>query len=255
MKKFAPDMFVLAALGILFVLVREFSSVPLDHVSCLETDLPHELGGWVGRDVFFCHNEMCLRELETETPDMSCPYCGQPLVKGWSLAEKRQLPPDTWLARRKYRNAEGAEVTVTLVLSGMEQVSLHRPQMCLAGQGFDMAGEKTVRFGGNGRESLDIRLLEIHRRSQMPYGSRMEWSGYYAYWFTDGRHVTPYHLVRMFYAASDRIFAGKAPRWAYVAISGSVGDEGRIPEETVGEIALLLHRYLLRAGAGCEDGR
>ncbi len=241
------DLLVLLLLAGTGAFVRGCSSVPVEESRFVGMELPARLGEWSGTDMYFCHNELCLSELESGENLLFCPSCQSPLVRGWSLAEKRQLPPDTWLSRKKYRNPAGMTAVVTLVVSGMEQVSLHRPQICLAGQGFDMADQRTVEFRGGSARKLDVQLLEIYRRRRVAEGGLVQWGGYYVYWFTDGKHVTPYHLVRMGVAAFDRIFLGKARRWAYVAITGERLSDGRIPEESVRDLALRIDGYLKEA--------
>jgi hypothetical protein len=53
-----------------------------------------------------------------------------------------------------------------------------------------------------------------------PDGQTLEYASYYAYWFVGKGRETPYHLQRMIWMATDRIFHNVSHRWAYIAISG-----------------------------------
>src|SRR5690606_6084532 len=52
--------------------------------------------------------------------------------------ELEWLPPDTTFGRRRYRNPEGFEVFVSGVLMGTDRTSIHKPEYCLPGQGFQI---------------------------------------------------------------------------------------------------------------------
>ena len=55
---------------------------------------------------------------------------------GMTEVERKLLPSDTEGARRVYTDKSGNEVYCSLVLAGREVTSIHRPELCLPGQGW-----------------------------------------------------------------------------------------------------------------------
>src|ERR1019366_2413446 len=70
-----------------------------------------------------------------------------------SEIELNILPKDTEFARRHYDDAHGHQISCSIVLSGAEQRSIHRPEACLTGQGWTIVGQ----------ENIPIPLLSGHR--------------------------------------------------------------------------------------------
>jgi hypothetical protein len=188
----------------------------------VKMELPPQVGAWRGEDIFFCQDEKCQRSFRTSqlAGKTVCPVCGGVLRQTWSLGESWLLPADTILLRKLYVHPSGQQLMVSVVVSGKEQVSIHRPEICLVAQGNEVAGRSTLTVPLEGRKPLHIRNLETFRRFRAQSGSMIECPEYFAYWFVGQRRETPYHLMRMAYTAMDRVFFSKAYRWTYVAISG-----------------------------------
>jgi len=182
--------------------------------------LPARLGPWTGAELRFCHNAACLKEftLDHLTDANKCPACGAELHT-MSLAEFMQLPPDTQFLKSKYSNTDGEEIFVSLVLSGRERESIHRPERCLVGQGNSITKSYVLDVTLPGRSPLEVMALETSRLLEARTGKR-EVLGYYAYWFAGHGRETPRHWERMFWLAWDRIVNSVAHQWAYVALAG-----------------------------------
>ena len=62
----------------------------------------------------------------------------------------KNLPPDTSFGSRIYTNASGFQTLVNVVLMGSDRTSIHKPQYCLTGAGFNIddqaSGEETIRI-------------------------------------------------------------------------------------------------------------
>ncbi len=183
--------------------------------------LPDIAGEWSGQDMLFCQNPVCVREYrEGELNGATrCPACGGELDR-MTRAEKDILPKDTEIVKKDYRNPSGRGIYVTIVLSGKERVSIHRPQVCLVGQGYKILRSHVVEVPLEGREPLKVMVLDVVRYLRGPEGQPIEAPFYFAYWFVGKDRETPYHLERMVWMASDRIFRNVSHRWAYVAASG-----------------------------------
>jgi hypothetical protein len=207
------------------------------------------VGDWEGQDVFFCQNEACQRSFtaaQLQGRDR-CRVCQGPLKPAWSLAECGLLPADTTLLRREYRRPSGETLVVSVVVSGGEEVSVHRPQICLVGQGYEIVAQRAVDVGLERGAPLKVMVLELIRRSRQPGGRMAEENSFYAYWFVSARHETPYHLVRIFLTVLDRVVFSRSPRWAYVAVAGlrPAGDGGGRRQELTGGFIAALHSALV----------
>lgn len=183
--------------------------------------LPEQVGKWHGEDVLYCHNASCQKEFRGQEIKGSnvCPACGGEL-SSISKAERDVLPPDTGLVRKQYVSSDGRVVFVSIVLSGKERSSIHRPQMCLIGQGHEIVRSITVPVPLDGRKPLDVMALELLRRYKTAEGKLQEYTSYYAYWFVGKGRETPSHVQRMVWMATDRIFHNVSHRWAYISVSG-----------------------------------
>jgi hypothetical protein len=137
--------------------------------------------------------------------------------------ERALLPPDTLLERAEYRAAAGDGLVATLVCSGRDRSSIHRPEMCLSG---DVTDTREISIDLPGRGPLSLRLLTLVRGQGSETGQSGKTTMYYAYWFTSGEHETSSHIERMMLMASDRVFHGVARRWAYVSVAGKMPANG-----------------------------
>ncbi len=180
-------------------------------------DLPAAAGEWTGEDVLYCQNERCLKSFRPHElrDEETCPACGGALDKT-TLGERNILPPDTRIARKLYTNPRGEQVHATVVLSGKEQKSIHRPQQCLPAQGFVIVSTRVVQVPLDGRDPLDVSLIRSHRPAARPSGGGPRIV--FAYWFTGGGRETASHYRRLAWLAWDNLVHGYRTRWAYVSI-------------------------------------
>ena len=133
-----------------------------------------------------------------------------------SEAERHVLPDDTQFDKLRYEDGDGNWFQVTLVIGGKSKSSIHRPELCLPGQGFQMMSPRTVEVGG----------VEWHRvtlaRGAVPA------SGFaYAFFNQDG-YRTSSHLKRIFRDVWDRSIRGRIDRWVMVTVFSSDADEARL---------------------------
>jgi exosortase len=138
--------------------------------------------------------------------------------------EREILPPDTGYSRKLYMSTEGPneQVLLSIVLSGRDRTSIHRPELCLVGQGWTLEGSSTHRFsypGGSGA-SFEATVLQV-RRNEPGLGPVPE---LVAYWFVGGDQVVPSMAQRMACDAWNRVVHGRADRWAYVLLQTGAHD-------------------------------
>ena len=148
---------------------------------------------------------------------------------GASPAEIAILPPDTQIVRREYADLTGDRIMASIVLSGGEKRSIHRPEICLPGQGWTIQGGQVEKIVMNDGRPLEVMDLSLVRDVEVGPGDRRKLPAHYFYWFVGDRVITPYHWRRMFLTSFDRITKNQNHRWAYVIVM-SVVTEGFLPQ-------------------------
>ncbi len=242
-------LFVIAALAVAgWALVKKTGVANSDEAGIVLA-LPDAVDGWRGVDILFCPDRACGSQYFTsqlEDPT-TCPKCGSPLGN-MNWAERSMLPDDTGLVRKYYAQPGGrAGIHATIVLSGDDRSSIHRPQVCMTAAGNEIMDERTIRIPLVGREELlEVRVLDMNKPFTLEDGTQGASSSYYAYWFVGKGRETASHIERMAWMAYDRIFHGVSHRWAYIALSG-----GRVPGsdahlQTIANFASQLHPALLK---------
>jgi hypothetical protein len=222
-RSFTPHL-VLIGLMVVTALALAFTvDVTLNDQPGIRMDLPAVLdSGWVGDELRYSHdpeNPKQYRVSELELPNID-PVSGEKLFT-MSLPEYDALPHDTEFVKSIYTNSAADQVFVSIVLSGKERNSIHRPQRCLVGQGNTIVNTDYMKIPLEGRDPLKVCVLQTVRSYRGPDGERKTYYGYYAYWFVGQHRETASHYERMFWLAWDRVVHSVAHKWAYIAVSGS----------------------------------
>jgi EpsI family protein len=143
-----------------------------------------------------------------------------------SDVERAVLPADTGYSRRNYVSLADLrrQVFVSVVLSGRDRTSVHRPELCLIGQGWSITGRAGHEFAAGG-DSVPVTLLTVEHA--MAGGQAGNVRSLLAYWFVGGEAVEPTHLGMQAHDAYDRLRHLRADRWAYVVVQTVIveGDE------------------------------
>ena len=133
-----------------------------------------------------------------------------------SEAERNVLPSDTILDKRRYVDDVGNWYVVSLVVGGRSKSSIHRPELCLPSQGFQMTSPRQVEAAGT-----DWQVVTLMRRAQSPLG--------FAYtFFNQAGFRTSSHVRRIMQDVWDRSIHSRIDRWAMVTVVSSVADDSRI---------------------------
>ena len=211
--------------------------------------LPDQVGAWQGVDLLFCPRRECggqfvAAQLAGAT---KCPKCGAELTsKNW--AEQSMLPADTGLVRKYYSrpgNRDG--LYATIVLSGNDRSSIHRPQVCMTAAGNEINRDRIIRIPLAGRTApLEVAVLDMAKPYQREDGTPAVYSSYYAYWFVGKDRETASHLERMFWMGYDRVVRGVSHRWAYIAMSGERDPHSDTHLQTIADFASQLYPALLK---------
>jgi hypothetical protein len=144
-----------------------------------------------------------------------------------SQVELGILPKDTEFARRYYDDGHGHQIECSIVLSGAEQRSIHRPEGCLVGQGWTVVVEKEIPIPLLSGHPLRAEEITLERRVMDPNGSAVVVRAYYVYWFVGENVTTPSEIKRVLLSNWDRVVHNRAHRWAYVSVFALITDNLR----------------------------
>lgn len=214
---------ILFALCGMTMLLCQFSSQPKggDDIGIV-ADLPMVAGSFVG---------------ESEPP---------------SERERALLPADTIIVKREYRTpgrpVEDRDLAhASLVIAGNDSRSIHRPEVCLDGQGWTITDSRVHEVKLLSGEVLRVRDLAIEREVLLGDGSKLPLRAHYVYWFVGADVSTPSNLERQLISFRDSVLRNVNHRWAYPSVMARVtdnltlqqsGERRRDDEETV---KMLLH--------------
>jgi EpsI family protein len=144
-------------------------------------------------------------------------------------AERNGLPEDTGFARRQYDDGHGRHIQCTIVLSGGQDRSIHRPEACLEGQGWSLEGQDYIPVALASGHPLTAKRLTLEREVETTDGRHIKIHGYYVYWFVGQNITTASHFTRLLLSNWDRAVHNRAHRWAYVSFFTTV-TEGLRPD-------------------------
>jgi hypothetical protein len=129
------------------------------------------------------------------------------------------LPKDTSFGQRLYHSPDGQAMLMNVVLMGSDRTSIHQPQFCLVGQGWqiDQAASGIVHVPLNGSRTAGLPVMKlVASRQQVVDGQSRTVRGLFVYWFVAQNRVTAEHWQRMWWMAGELLHRGILERWAYV---------------------------------------
>ena len=124
----------------------------------------------------------------------------------------RRLLETSTILMRNYRSAEGWPVQLTIVYAGTTRRSLHFPEVCLVGEGWEIREQSTTQIG----------ILFSAKRLVLVRGNE---SHAVLYWFKTGSHQTGNYFANAFYWAKNQITFG-APTSAMIKLTAPIGPGG-----------------------------
>jgi hypothetical protein len=129
------------------------------------------------------------------------------------------LPKDTSYASRHYFATNGAWAMANVILMGADRTSIHRPDYCLPGQGWQIRDKTEVKLNIAGAQPYTLPVMKwtVSNTFQTPDGSRQTVSGLYVFWFVTKNQTTddfPTMLKSMLF---NQLTHGVLQRWAYVS--------------------------------------
>jgi hypothetical protein len=132
------------------------------------------------------------------------------------------LPSDTSFGWRRYKGSDNFVLDLRVVLMGHDRTSLHRPQFCLTGQGWQInqqtSREMTVKMEQPLAYDLPVVAL-MTTKTLTTDGQSQLVSGVYVYWYVaDGAlSASTSGLERTWKMAATLVRTGVLQRWAYVS--------------------------------------
>lgn len=132
--------------------------------------------------------------------------------------ERDALPKDTTFGKRLYAAPDDFAAFVNVVLMGTDRTSIHKPQFCLAGQGWtiDRTERASIRITEPFPYDLPVMKLTLTKQVADARGQPVTVRGIFLYWFVADGRLTSEHWQRMWWMAQDLVRTGVLQRWAYV---------------------------------------
>lgn len=163
-----------------------------------------------------------------------------PAQRYLSEEEKEWLPVDTEAVRGSFeplsdftrRRSGTALLRVGVILAGSDSRSLHRPEVCMPGQGWTIVNnggeDRTIDLGELG--SLTVRVLKMQQEVQIGGEKHMVHSQYWYWWEGPDDHTSS-SIVRTLLQMRGALLANRSSRWAYPSVFGQVALDPDIPAE------------------------
>jgi len=156
-------------------------------------------------------------------PDQAGDWTGGEMT-GLTKEERDILPSDTEGARRIYTDSAGHQVFCSLVLAGRDVTSIHRPELCLRGQGWQWGGLNVadIPIATAAGGMLRVSRIDAAHAVALKDGRKGQAQSVFLYWFIGKERTTPYHWQRILWTTMDRVFHNRNHRWAYFLVNAPV---------------------------------
>jgi EpsI family protein len=146
-----------------------------------------------------------------------------------SEAELLILPEDTEFAKMNYTDGTGNSISCQIVLSGGDRRSIHRPEACLPGQGWNMLSTQPHEVELSNGRSLTVQKLRLSREVEVAPGHRRTLPMLFLYWYVGSDLTTHDQIQRILRSNIDLLLHNRVHRWAYVIVSAPIL-QGFIPD-------------------------
>jgi hypothetical protein len=102
---------------------------------------------------------------------------------------------------------------------GTDRTSIHKPDFCLPGQGWDIKDRSVVNLPVAGTPSYQLPVAKwvLANSFQTASGQKQQVGGLYVFWFVADGEETPDYRQRMWWQGRDLLRTGVLQRWAYVS--------------------------------------
>ena len=136
-----------------------------------------------------------------------------------SEVELNYFPKDTSYARRIYQAPDGFGVSTTIIMMGADRTSIHRPEYCLMGQGWNIETKAVVKIPIAGATPYELPVMKwvASKTVPTPDGQKQEVRGLYVFWFVADNEMTTGNVQLQCDLVRDLLFTGILQRWAYIS--------------------------------------
>jgi len=140
---------------------------------------------------------------------------GASVIPGFiSESEVTGLPPDTTFGRCFIKQGD-FQAQVTAVLMGHDRASIHQPQYCLIGGGWNIDRTERASIPMTRPYPYSLPVMKLKTSRKDPHGAVM--GGIYVYWFVSRDKITAEELGRTWSMAWTVLTTGVRERWAYIS--------------------------------------
>lgn len=134
----------------------------------------------------------------------------------------QRLPKDSSFGQRLYySNDSNFWAQVNVVMMGTDRSSIHKPQICLTGQGWECDNQATrvEQVPITAPFSYELPVNKYVATKQLTVnGETHTYRGLYVYWYVDGSHYTADQWRWMsWYIPRDLLLTGTLERWSYIS--------------------------------------
>ncbi|MCB1278257.1 exosortase/archaeosortase family protein [Prosthecobacter sp.] len=144
--------------------------------------------------------------------------------------EKNLLDEGVRLSRNVYASSTGRQIMATVILSGFEKRSLHRPEVCLPNQGWTVTDRTPIPLRLEDGREITVMMMRIFRDVEPRPGVRIRTRALNFYWYIGSNGTTcPEHYEHVFLSYYDSVFRNIQHRWAMASIYVP------LPEQRVGQ--------------------
>lgn len=129
------------------------------------------------------------------------------------------LPKDTSYAQRYYFATNGAWTMANVILMGADRTSIHRPDYCLPGQGWQIRDKTEVKISIAGAHPYEMPVMKWIVSNTFPAadGRHQNVSGLYVFWFVTENQTTDNFPAMLKSMVFHQLAHGVLQRWAYVS--------------------------------------
>lgn len=151
--------------------------------------------------------------------------------------EQTLLDPGVRLTRLLYGSAAGRQIMATVILSGFEKRSLHRPEVCLPNQGWTIVDRAQMPLRLEDGREITVMMMRLFRDSEPQPGVRIRTRALNFYWYigSDGTWC-PDHYEHVFLSYFDAVFRNIQHRWAMASFYVPVSDRPVGAEDPLAEL-------------------
>ena len=161
------------------------------------------------------------------------------------------LPSDTSFGQRVYKAEDGLQVLANVVLMGTDRTSIHQPEICLPGQGWqidrDASRADTIHVEKPFAYELPVTRLVASLHTTDTNGQPVVIRCNYVYWFVDADSYTGNKDDFKWSMMWSVLRTGTLDRWAYIAFFsyGIQGQEDAVYDRTKKLIAETVPEFQL----------